>query len=77
MSKFKELQFLVRNIWAIELELVVPNYEVLEQILDALRQNFPRLVGSLDILLLESDEWTPAFANLGGAKTAPQTVESS
>ncbi len=64
ISQCKEIQFFVRNIWSIELELIVPSYEVYEGIIDRIRQSFPKLVGSLDTLLLESDEWTPAFANL-------------
>jgi len=64
ISKRKEIQFLVRNIWSIELELIVPNYQVFEEIIDDVRKQFPKLIGSLDTLLLESDEWTPAFANL-------------
>jgi len=64
ISRRKEVQFVVRNIWAIELELVVPNYQVYEEIIDEIRKNFPKLIGSLDTLLLESDEWTPAFSNL-------------
>lgn len=61
LSGRKEIQFFVRNIWAIEMELVVPNYGALEEILDEVRKQFPKLIASLDILFLESDEWTPAF----------------
>jgi Lrp/AsnC family leucine-responsive transcriptional regulator len=64
ISQRKEIQFFVRNIWSIELELVVPNYSVYESILDEIRRLFPKLISSLDTMLLESDEWTPAFANL-------------
>jgi len=64
ISLRKEIQFFVRNVWAIELELIVPNYEAYEAIIDDIRRHFPQLIGSLDTLLLESDEWTPAFSNL-------------
>lgn len=64
ISQRKEIQFFVRNIWSIELELVVPHYSVYESIIGDIRRSFPKLIGSLDTLLLESDEWTPAFANL-------------
>jgi DNA-binding Lrp family transcriptional regulator len=64
ISTRKELQFFVRNIWSIELELIVPNYKAYESIIDEIRTRFPKLIASLDTLLLESDEWTPAFANL-------------
>lgn len=64
ISQRKEIQFVVRNIWAIELELIVPNYQAYEAIIDEIRVHFPKLIGSLDTLLLESDEWTPAFSNL-------------
>lgn len=64
VSTFKELQFFVRNIWSIEFELVVPNYARYEEILDEISARFPKLIASLDTLLLDSDEWTPAFSNL-------------
>jgi DNA-binding Lrp family transcriptional regulator len=64
ISQCKETQFFVRNIWSIELELIVPSYDVYEEIIDRIRHSFPKLIASLDTLLLESDEWTPAFANL-------------
>jgi hypothetical protein len=44
--------------------LIVPSYDVYEEIIDRIRHSFPKLIASLDTLLLESDEWTPAFANL-------------
>ncbi len=64
ISLRKEIQFFVRNVWVIELELIVPDYATYEAIIDDIRRAFPKLIGSLDTLLLESDEWTPAFSNL-------------
>jgi hypothetical protein len=64
ISLRKEIQFFVRNVFVIELELIVPHYDAYETIIDDIRREFPKLIGSLDTLLLESDEWTPAFSNL-------------
>ena len=64
ISQIPALQYFVRNIWTIELELNVQNYEEYEKIIDTIRLNFPNLIGSLDSLLLDSDEWTLAFSDL-------------
>ena len=77
ISGRKELQFFVRNIWSIELELIVESYQAYESIIDEIRKNFPRLIDSLDTLLLESDEWTPAFANLKSPRPVAGHLDSS
>ena len=57
ISSYPELQFFVRNFWSLELELVVPGYSAYESIFDDIRRYFPRLINSVETLLLDSDEW--------------------
>jgi Lrp/AsnC family leucine-responsive transcriptional regulator len=59
-----EIQYAVRNIWSLELEIVVRSYAEIQAIIDEIRIKFPRLSLSIDTLLLESDEWTSALKNL-------------
>ena len=59
-----EIQYVVRNIWSIELEVVVSTYQEIQKIIDEIKVKFPRLCLGVDTLLLESDEWTSALTNL-------------
>ena len=63
ISQFPELQFYVRNIWSVELELLARNFEAYQQIMDKIKSAFPRLIDTYDTLLLKTDEWTSAFCD--------------
>lgn len=64
VGSLPEVQYFLRNIWSVELELIVSNYGALLVIVDEIRRRFPRLIRSIDSLLVESDEWTSAFSDL-------------
>lgn len=68
ISSKSEIQFVVRNVWSIELEIVVSSYSDILKIIDEIKVKFPRLMKSVDTILLESDEWTSALKNLISSK---------
>ncbi len=57
ISTVTNVQYFLRNIWEIELELVVRNYQEFSEIIDGLRMKFPDLVRTVDSILMVSDEW--------------------
>jgi len=61
ISTRPELQFFVRNIWSVELEVIVPSYQAILDFIFDITSRFPRLSAGIDTLLLESDEWTSAL----------------
>ncbi len=63
ICRMPELQFYVRNIWSVELELMAGSFEYYQSMIDDLKRAFPRMLGDYDTVLLSTDEWTPAFTN--------------
>lgn len=64
LSKIPNIQYFIRNIWQIEIELVVKSYQEYYKILDDLKKEFPSIIKTADTLLMKSDEWTPGFENI-------------
>lgn len=64
VSTRPEIQYVVRNIWTIELEIIVSDYRQVQALIDDIRKHFPRLSSAVDTLLLDSDEWTSALTNI-------------
>ena len=64
ISTLPELQFFVRNIWSVELEVIVESYKEILDLTYEITSRFPRLSSGVDILLLETDEWTSALTNI-------------
>lgn len=71
ISNRPEIQYVVRNIWSVELEVIVPSYQEILGVIDDIRTRFPRLAAGVDTLLLDSDEWTSALTNIIRAKGLP------
>jgi Lrp/AsnC family transcriptional regulator, leucine-responsive regulatory protein len=64
ISNLTQTQYFIRNIWELELELVVNNYQEYYQIIESLKKEFPYMISTVDSVLMISDEWTPGFKNL-------------
>jgi DNA-binding Lrp family transcriptional regulator len=64
VSVIPNIQYFIRNIWQLELELVVRNYQEYYKIIEELKGQFPEVIRNVDSVLMISDEWTPGFRNL-------------
>jgi Lrp/AsnC family leucine-responsive transcriptional regulator len=64
ISMLNQTQYFIRNIWELELELVVDNYQEYYSIIESLKKEFPYMIKTVDSVLMISDEWTPSFKNL-------------
>lgn len=64
VSRIPQIQYFIRNIWDLELEFVVDNYQEYYKIIESLKKEFPYMIKTIDSVLMISDEWTPGFRNL-------------
>jgi DNA-binding Lrp family transcriptional regulator len=64
ISSLPNVHYFIRNIWQLELELVVSNYQEYYQIIENLKKEFPYVIKTVDSVLMITDEWTPGFRNL-------------
>jgi Lrp/AsnC family leucine-responsive transcriptional regulator len=64
ISRLTQIQYFIRNIWDLELELAVDNYPEYYQIIESLKKEFPFMIRSVDSILMITDEWTPGFKNI-------------
>lgn len=64
MSKIPNIHYFIRNLWQIEPELVVGNYQEYYEIIENLKKEFPYVIRTVDSVLMITDEWTPGFRNL-------------
>jgi Lrp/AsnC family leucine-responsive transcriptional regulator len=64
VSGLPNIHYFIRNIWNIELELVVSNYQEYYHIIEGLKKEFPYVIKTVDSVLMITDEWTPGFKNL-------------
>ena len=68
ISNLPNVQYLIRNLWSIELELVVENYQKYYNIIEDLKKEFPQVIRTVDFVLMISDAWTPGF-NVSATRT--------
>ena len=64
LSRLPNIHYFISNMWAIEPELVVSNYQEYYHIIEGLKKQFPKVIRTIDTTLMISDEWTPGFKNL-------------
>jgi Lrp/AsnC family leucine-responsive transcriptional regulator len=64
VSGLPNTQYFIRKLWAIELELVVSNFQEYYKIIEDLKMKFPEVIKSVDSVLMITDEWTPGFKTL-------------
>lgn len=64
LSKIPNIQYYIRNIWSIEPEFVVSNFQEYYRIIEDLKKEFPQVIRTVDSVLMITDEWTPGFKNI-------------
>lgn len=64
LSNLPNIQYFIRNIWQLEPELVVSDFQEYYKIIEALKKEFPYVIRTIDSILMITDEWTPGFKNL-------------
>lgn len=64
ISNKPNIQYLIRNIWQIELELVVKSSHEYYEFVEELKKEFPKMIRTIDPVLMIKDEWTTGFENL-------------
>ncbi|MFH1649167.1 MAG: AsnC family transcriptional regulator [Candidatus Woesearchaeota archaeon] len=64
LSRLPNVQYYIRNLWHLEPEFVVRNYQEYYGIIEGLKKEFPDVVRTVDTVLMITDEWTPGFGNL-------------
>lgn len=61
VSTIPNVNYLIRNMWSIELEIVVSKYQEYYAIIEKLKKEFPNIIRTIDSVMMLSDEWTPGF----------------
>jgi len=64
VSTKHETQYLIRDLWQIELEIVVANFKEYYKFVEELKSKFPEIIRTIDFVLMIKDEWTTGFENL-------------
>lgn len=64
VSNKTNVQYLIRNIWQLELEIVVKNSQEYYEFVESLKQEFPEVIQTIDSVLMIRDEWTTGFENM-------------
>lgn len=64
MSNLPNIHYFIRNLWTIEPELVVSNYQEYYRIIEDLKKEFQNVIRTVNSVLMITDEWTPGFGNL-------------
>jgi len=70
ISSLPNIQYFIRNIWDIEPELVVGDYHEYRDLIERVKAEFPETIRNVESVLMKTDEWTPGFRNLLGARIA-------
>jgi len=64
LSHLPNIHYFIRNLWQIEPEIVVNNYQEYYEIVENLKKEFPFVIRTVDSVLMITDEWTPGFRNM-------------
>ena len=64
LSNLPQIQYLIRNIWQIELEFVVNNFQEYHALIENLKKEFCYVIRTVESVLMITDQWTPGFGNL-------------
>ena len=64
VSSLPQIQYFIRDVWNLEPELVVHNYQEYGEIMDRMRAGFPQVIRNVESVLMRTDEWTPGFKNM-------------
>ncbi len=63
-SNLPNIQYFIRNLAQIEIELVVSNFQEYYNLIENLKKEFSKVIKSVDTVLMMTDIWTPGFGNL-------------
>ena len=66
------MHYYIRNLWSIEPEIVVNNYQEYYEIIENLKKEFPYVIRTVDSVLMITDEWTPGFRNILNTATTKE-----
>ncbi|MCK4589754.1 MAG: AsnC family transcriptional regulator [Nanoarchaeota archaeon] len=61
VSQLSNIQYFIRNLWDIELELIVSDYIEYNQIINKIKKEFPEMIRNVETVIMKSDVWIPAF----------------
>jgi len=64
ISNLPNVQYYIRNLWSIEPEFVVKDFQDYYVLIENLKREFPQVIRTVDPVLMITDEWTPGFRNL-------------
>ena len=64
VSSLPQILYFIRDVWNLEPELVVHNYQEYGEIMDRMRAGFPQVIRNVESVLMRTDEWTPGFKNM-------------
>ena len=64
MSGLPNIHYFIRNLWQIEPEIVVNNYQEYYELVENLKKEFPFVIRTVDSVLMITDEWTPGYRNM-------------
>jgi Lrp/AsnC family leucine-responsive transcriptional regulator len=59
VSGIPSTQYFIRNLWQIEIELAVKNYQEYYSTINKLRGQFPETIRNIESVLMRTDEWIP------------------
>ncbi|MGV8168586.1 MAG: winged helix-turn-helix transcriptional regulator [Candidatus Nanoarchaeia archaeon] len=76
LSNLPNTQYYIRNLWQIEPELVVNNYQEYYHIVENLKKEFPFVIRTAESILMITDEWTPGFKNMLKTRKSPSVTNS-
>ena len=73
-SQLPQTQYFIRNMWQIEPEFVVKNYDEYYTIINKLKEKFPNIIKTVDSVILRTDEWTPGYKMLLGKENEASRI---
>ncbi len=64
VSGLPQTQYLIRNLWQMELEFAVDNFQEYYNLIENLKKEFCYVIRNVESVLMITDLWTPGFKNL-------------
>lgn len=61
IGQLPNIQYFIRSLWNIEIELVVKDYSEYNKIINDLKEKFPNLISNVETVIMKSDVWIPCF----------------
>ena len=60
-SQLSSIQYFIRNLWDIEIELIVDDYTQYNYIINKIKEEFPNIIRNVETVIMKSDIWLPSF----------------